>query len=244
MSSAGDPPLKGRRVVTTRDEAGELDRLLVEAGADVVHVPLIEIADTDDGSSAVDAAFETAEGIDWVVVTSRHGAARVGDAVARRRHVRLAAIGTRTAADLARLAGRPVDVVPWRQTAADLVAAMPVAGDGQIVVVAQADRAETTLADGLSALGYEVRAVTAYRTVLRTPSPDERSAALGADAVAFASGSAAQAWADTIGRRDTARCDRDRPDHRRGGTLARVSASPTWLTSTASPAWCAPSSRR
>ncbi len=173
--------------------------MLLEAGADVVHVPLIEIVDVAGGGSAIEAAFETADRVDWVVVTSRHGAARVGDAVARRPDVRLAAVGTRTAADLARLAGRSVDVVPRRQTAADLVAAMPVEGGGQVVLVAQADRAETTLADGLSALGYEVRAVTAYRTVLRTPSPVERAAALGADAVAFASGSAAQAWAAAIG---------------------------------------------
>ena len=142
MTSVVDPPLKGRRVVTTRDEPGELDRLLVEAGADVVHVPLIEIVDVAGGGSAIDAAFETADRVDWVVVTSRHGAERVGDAVARRPHLRLAAVGTRTAADLARLAGRAVDVVPGRQTAADLVAAMPIEGAGQVVVVAQADGAD------------------------------------------------------------------------------------------------------
>jgi uroporphyrinogen-III synthase len=196
-------PLRGRRVVTTRDRPGELDRLLAEAGAEVVHVPLIEIVDASDGGSALAAAFDPP--VDWVVVTSRHGAARVGPTVAGRPEVRLAAVGTSTAAELARLAGRAVDVVPERQTGGDLLRAMPVEGSGQVVVLAQADRADSTLADGLTALGYRVRSVTAYRTLLRTPSESERASALAADAVAFASGSAAHAWADAIGTETPAR---------------------------------------
>jgi uroporphyrinogen-III synthase len=129
----------------------------------------------------------------------------VGPFVAGRPEVRLAAVGTSTAADLARLAGRAVDVVPERQTGGDLVQAMPVDGSGQDVVLAQADRADATLADGLAARGYRVRAVVAYRTRLRTPSDPERASALAADAVAFASGSAAHAWADAIGTETPAR---------------------------------------
>jgi uroporphyrinogen-III synthase len=41
--------------------------------------------------------------------------------------------------------------------------------------------------------------VIAYATRTRAPRPDERAAALAADAVAFASGSAATAWAEAIG---------------------------------------------
>ena len=44
-----------------------------------------------------------------------------------------------------------------------------------------------------------MRPVVAYRTLARTPSAEERAAAVGADAVAFASGSAAQAWHEAIG---------------------------------------------
>ena len=137
--------------------------------------------------------------VDWVVVTSRHGAARVGKALSGHPQIRTAAVGTRTANEIERLTGRPVDVVPSRQTAADLLEAMPPDGNGQLVVVAHADRADPGLAVGLSALGYRVRPVVAYRTLARTPSAEERAAAVGADAVAFASGSAAQAWHDAIG---------------------------------------------
>jgi uroporphyrinogen-III synthase len=186
-------------VVTTRDEPGELDRLLAEAGADVVHVPLIEIAEPIDGGAELQAVLQLLDNVDWLVVTSHHGAARVGSALARHPGVRTATVGTRTAADLAQLSERPVDVVPGRQTAADLLESMPTDGAGKVVVVAQADRADTALAVGLSQMGYRVRPVVAYRTLARTPSDEERAAALEADAVAFASGSAAQAWHDAIG---------------------------------------------
>jgi uroporphyrinogen-III synthase len=197
--SAANAPLHGRRVVTTRDEPGELDRLLVAAGAEVVHVPLIEIVDPLDGGAELQAVLHVLDKVDWVVVTSRHGATRVGAALARHPHVRTAAVGTRTAAELERLAARPIDIVPARQTASDLLEAMPPDGNGKVVVVAHADRADPALAVGLSGLGYRVRSVVAYRTLPRTPSAEQRTSAVSADAVAFASGSAAQAWHDAIG---------------------------------------------
>jgi uroporphyrinogen-III synthase len=199
VSGVAAPSLRGRRIVTTRDEPGELDELLTARGAAVVHVPLIEIAEPSDGGAALSAVLATLEDADWLIVTSRHGAARVGDAAARFPHLRLAAVGTRTAAELSRRAGRAVDVVAERQTAVGLLAVMPPDGRGARVVVAHADRAEPTLVDGLLARGYEVSAAIAYRTLLRVPTPEERAAALAADAVAFASGSAAEAWAQAVG---------------------------------------------
>ena len=88
-----------------------------------------------------------------------------------------------------------------RQTAADLAAAMPdptVAATSS-VLIAQADRAEPTLAHELRLRGYAVEAVTAYRTVLRAPTPAERRAAVESDAVVFASGSAVRAWVEAFG---------------------------------------------
>lgn len=193
-------PLAGRRVVTTRDHPGELDALLAAAGAEVVHVPLIEIVDDDETRAAVRAAADALADHDWLIVTSRHGARRMGAAAAVHGHLRLAAVGTATAAELAGLAGRDVEVVPDRQTAAHLVEAMPApASDGERVFVGLADRAAPTLVDGLTRRGYTVTAVTAYRTRLCRPTAAERAAAVGADAVGFASGSAAIAWAEAIG---------------------------------------------
>lgn len=193
-------PLAGRRVATTRDHPGRLDQLLADLGATVVHVPLIEIVDAQGDELA--AALARLDDVDWVVVTSHHGAARVADAVVGHRHLRTAAVGTRTAQVLAAGTGRPVTVVPTRQTAVDLLDAMPAPSEGaRRVLVAQADRAEPVLVDGLRARGFEVRAVVAYATRLRRPTVPERDALAAVDAVAFASGSAARAWAEAIGTR-------------------------------------------
>jgi uroporphyrinogen-III synthase len=189
-------PLRGRRVVTTRDRPGSLDRLLAAAGADVVHVPLIEIVEPPDGGASLHAALARLPTFDWLVVTSRHGAARVGAAAAAST-VRTAAVGAATASQLAMRTGRAVDIVPAEQRADALVHAFP-PGRWR-VLVAQADRAEPTLVDGLRARGCDVEHVIAYATRTRAPRPDERAAALAADAVAFASGSAATAWAEAIG---------------------------------------------
>ena len=71
-----------------------------------------------------------------------------------------------------------------------------VAEPGQRFLVAQGDRADDTLVAGLRRAGHPVTAVVAYRTVLRVP---DRRAIDGADAVLFASGSAAAAWFDAFG---------------------------------------------
>jgi uroporphyrinogen-III synthase len=195
-----DLPLRGKRVVTTRDERGEVERLLEMAGATVVHMPLIQIVDAADGGVDLQDHLRRIAEFDWLVVTSRHGASRVGKAV-RSLPVRLAAVGTKTAAELAALARRPVDVVPELQTGAGLLAAMAPEGAGQRVLLPQADRAGTELAEGLRERGYDVTTVIAYRTALRRPTARELRAALTADAVAFASGSAVQSWVDAIGFR-------------------------------------------
>jgi uroporphyrinogen-III synthase len=186
-------------VVTTRDTPGRLDELLIARGATVVHVPLIEIGAPPDAGAALSEALARLPDATWLVVTSQHGAEAVGIA-AGKHQVRLAAVGSRTAEVLARSAGRPVDLVPTRHTAADLVAAFPrAASEGELVVVAVGDLAAPTLSDGLRELGYDVVSAVAYSTRQRMPSGVERAVALDADAVVFASGSSAGAWADTIG---------------------------------------------
>ena len=163
-----------------------------------MHVPLIEIAEAPDGGAALADALERIDTFDWIVVTSRHGAERVADAV-RGSSIRLAAVGTATATVLAERSGRPVELVPSVQLATALVEAFP-AGPWS-VLVAQADRAADTVVAGLRRRGCDVVVCTAYSTRLRMPSDAELASALGADAVAFASGSAVEAWVEAIGTR-------------------------------------------
>lgn len=195
-------PLRGRTVITTRDRPGRLDAALESRGVHVVHIPLIEIADVD---HEVAAALSTEIGRlrpgDWLVVTSQHGAERVARVGGAPTGVRTAAVGSRTAEALETATGRRVDLVPDRQTGADLVAAMPRPdASGVRALVAQADRANPDVGAGLGRLGYDVVTVTAYRTIARQPSDVERAAARDADALALASGSAARSWVAAFGR--------------------------------------------
>jgi uroporphyrinogen-III synthase len=122
----------------------------------------------------------------------------VADAV-RGSSIRLAAVGTATATVLAERSGRPVELVPSVQLATALVEAFP---PGRwSVLVAQADRAADTVVTGLRRRGCDVVARAAYSTRLRVPSDSELASALSADAVAFGSGSAVDAWVEAIGTR-------------------------------------------
>jgi uroporphyrinogen-III synthase len=190
-------PLAGRRIALTRPEAGALGDLLSELGAQVVHVPLIEIADPADGGSALRRALLRLAAFDWLAVTSVNGAERVGPYVARHPAVRLAAVGPSTARALAAAAGRPVDLVATVPRVEGLLAEFP--RPPVRVLVAQADRAGSALADGLSAAGHQVEAVTAYRTITRRPDPAELAELASVDAVVFASGSAATGWVEALG---------------------------------------------
>jgi uroporphyrinogen-III synthase len=189
-------PLVGCRVLVTRERPGELARLLAARGAIVQHVPLIATVDVDGDELGEQLAQLPA--VDWLVVTSVNGAERVGAAAAAAPGVRLAAVGTATAATLAALAGRPVDVVPSTQHAGALVEALLEAAGPppRRFLVAQADRAMPTLVDGLRAAGHTVTPVVAYRTELRPP---PAGVVEGADALLLASGSAAEAWVATMG---------------------------------------------
>lgn len=190
-------PLAGCRVLVTRERPGELALLLEARGATAVHVPLIQVVEPVDAGAALGRELERLKEFDWLVVTSPAGAERVADAAADAPLVRLAVVGTSTARVLADAARRAVDVVPATQRSRTLLDELcAVAGPGQRFLVAQGDRADDTLVAGLRRAGHRVTSVVAYRTVLRVP---DRRAIDGADAVLFASGSAATAWFDALG---------------------------------------------
>jgi uroporphyrinogen-III synthase len=171
--------------------------MLAARGAEVVHVPLVRIADASDGGASLRRELDALDGYDWLVVTSVPGAERVGDA-AQGGRVRLAAVGSATARVLAELAGRPVDLVPPIQRASALAQSLiEVAGhEPRRVLVAQGDLADDTLVRALAAAGHHVTAVEAYRTLLLRPTPAQVA---DADALALASGSAARAWVEAVG---------------------------------------------
>jgi len=187
--------LAGRKVVVTRaaGQTDELAELLRAVGAVPVVVPLIEIAAEPAGVTTL-AALRP-EQFEWLVVTSPNGAQAYSAA-----HIvtpaAVAAVGTTTAAALA-AAGVHTTLVPAVQRAAGLVEEFP-AGDGRVLLV-QALDAEPTMADELVAKGWQVTVVAPYRSRPTRPSAGQQLAALSADAVLFASGSAARAWVAVFG---------------------------------------------
>lgn len=194
-----DRRLRASRVLVTRERPGELARLLEAEGAEVLHLPLIEVVDADpDDVEVLRAALDAAP--DWIIVTSPAGVERIADHAGKHTGVRLGVVGTATARCLEEMVGRPADLVPSRQIGTALAAAFnrsnPVP---QTVVLAQADRAGSDVADGLRSAGHSVVVATAYRTLTRQPSADEIVALGDIDMVLFASGSAAQGWSDAFG---------------------------------------------
>ncbi|MEO7371091.1 MAG: uroporphyrinogen-III synthase [Ilumatobacteraceae bacterium] len=187
-------PLAGRTVVITRaaDQAGTTAALVASFEATPIVVPLIQIVDEPLGMSAL-ASLDLAD-LDWIVVTSPNGAQRVAPLVAPGSAApQLAAVGSATAAALPRC-----DLIATMQNALGLLQTFP-QGPGRAVVVQGID-ADPTLVEGLVERGWTVEAICPYRAVPATPSPEQQHAALAADAVLFASGSAARAWVEVFGR--------------------------------------------
>ena len=187
--------LAGRTIVVTRaaDQAADTAELLTASGAIPLIVPLIEIVDEPAGLSML-AGLDLA-GTDWIVVTSPNGARRVAPFIdPETTSPKVAAVGSATSEVLPRC-----DLVADTQSAAGLLEVFPV-GPGRVVVV-QAAAAEPTLVEGLRQRAWDVVAVSPYRTRSVAPSEHLRAAALAADAVLFASGSAARAWVEVFGTR-------------------------------------------
>ncbi|OMH35125.1 uroporphyrinogen-III synthase [Tersicoccus sp. Bi-70] len=199
-SPAPDRPLAGRTIALTRGpaRAGALGAALREAGATVLTVPVIDFAWPAD-LGPLDAALAglRAGRYGWLAVTS----ATTVTALTRRATAigtglpelltagaaRVAAVGAGTAAALAR-AGVSVDLVPATGSGADaLLAAWPeLPGDEssddetpRAVLLPHSDLAAGTLEAGLTARGWTVNFVTAYRTV---DHPAASGEALGPDA--------------------------------------------------------------
>ena len=186
--------LHGRRVVVTRAaaQAAPLVALLEAVGAVAVVVPLIEVVDEPAEMRRL-ATLDLAH-FDWVIATSPNGAERLGATLAGTSspHPRRAAVGTATARALA-----SCDLVAEQQSATGLLAMMPESA-GRVLVV-QAVDAAPTLVDGLIAAGASVEVITPYRSVAVRPDARMQLHALSADAVLFASGSAARGWVDAFG---------------------------------------------
>ncbi len=194
--------LAGVRVAVCRPEeqAHSLVEGLEALGAEVVKIPLIAIADPDDGGAALQAAMAQLKRGDWLVLTSPNGAERAAAQVAVASGVKIAAIGPGTAARAQDL-GFKIDLVPERSIAEGLMAEFPApdADHGGLVVLARAAVARTVLPDQLRTAGWKVLDVAAYQNVAVHLTDEQRRMVQACNAVVFTSSSTVNRLVAEIG---------------------------------------------
>lgn len=199
-------PLSGWRVIVTRARAqsASLVNRLAAAGACPVELPVIEIADPADQGVALAGALARIGEFEWVVFTSANAVERCWRRLGTDRvpgHVKVAAVGASTAAALAE---RDVvaDLVPDRYVAESLVEEFPAParpGAGSVLLPCAAG-ARDVLAAGLSARGWHVEVVEAYRTLRPAPEEGGGVEAFGdADVITFTSSSSVTGYLELAG---------------------------------------------
>lgn len=209
LASYEDRPLAGRTVVVTREpgRAGTLVDRLAAAGAAVVALATRATAPAADGGAALRAATRSLGGTEWVVLASTTAVEALFAELHDARDlagVRVAAVGSATAAALA-AHGVTADLVGTpgrgRGAAEALLERFPApSGPGpKRVLVPRAAGGRPELLEGLTRLGWQARAVEAYRSVVPAADPETLERAAAADAVVFASPSAVEGYCELAG---------------------------------------------
>lgn len=201
--------LEGRRVLVTRpkERVEELCFLLEDEGAEVLSLPLLELQPPED-PRPLRAAAESIQRYRWVVFASPSAvealmeALREAGTVDRMHHVRVAAVGPRTAR-AAEGYGLKVAAEPAEATGLGLYASLRAElhpEDEVLLPAAEEGRRELELA--LREQGVRVTRVTAYRTRPAALPPEAREAlrASPPDVVLFASPRTVEAFLETAGR--------------------------------------------
>jgi uroporphyrinogen III methyltransferase/synthase len=166
-------PLFGKRIIVTRDrrQSPLLAEPLEALGAEVLFVPVIEIADPAE-SSSLDQAVQNLASYDWLIFTSVNGVRHFVEALdrsdrdLRALRARLCAIGPATRAAVEALHLR-VDVMPEEYVAESLVQAL--AGEdlkGKRILLPRAAVARDLVPVTLRERGALVDVVEAYRTII------------------------------------------------------------------------------
>lgn len=208
MADKNASPLTGRRIAVTRarEQASELAGKLTELGAEVVELPLIRVSKQIDKQSLADVLLELG-GYDWIVFTSANGVRyffeeflRIYDDIRSLGLLRFACIGDATAKAIRELHLK-VECQPKVATAEALADELIATGslDNAKVVVITGNLNRDTLVNKLEAATAIVDLLQVYQTEKTDLTNDAAAAdfrAKGADAILFASSSAAQSFVD------------------------------------------------
>jgi uroporphyrinogen-III synthase len=200
--------LEGKRVLVTRpkERVEELCFLLEDEGAEVLSLPLLELRPPED-SRPLAAAAESIQRYRWVVFSSPSAvealmeALREAGTVDRMSHVRVAAVGPRTART-AEGYGLKVAAEPAEATGLGLFEVLrgELHPDDEVLLpAAEEGRRELELA--LREQGVRVTRVIAYRTTSASLPPEAQEAlrASPPDVVLFASPRTAEVFLEAVG---------------------------------------------
>ncbi len=196
-------PLSGKTILVTRPADGGGDDLAAALrlrGANVIVEPAIAFAPPDD-PAPLDAAIAELDRYDWLLFTSARGVRaffdRASDQPPDLELPGIVAVGPKTSAAV-RARGATPAIVPLEFSGDAAARAIVAAGTpGDRVLFARAQDGNDAGVDLLRAAGRRVDVVHGYKTVARID-PSIAGAALRADVIAFASGSAAIAVARNV----------------------------------------------
>jgi len=200
-------PLARKRVVITRAESqsAALAQILRAQGAEIISLPLIQIARPQD-FAPLDSALRALAGFDWLIFTSQNAVTATADRlVALGVHpvkkvdtLRVAAVG-RATAHAAEAAGFSVDYAGKGGTAADLVEELVNELRDKRIFLPRSDRGNAAVVAQLRARSANVTEVVVYRTLVLDSVTAEKKDAVGrADAILFFSPSAVNAFRDLV----------------------------------------------
>lgn len=197
-------PLFGKRIVVTRarDQAAELSQKLSDLGANVLEIPMIKTAGSDNKQDIVDAMLAL-NSYDWLVFTSANGVTAFFDLFFRHFHdlrdlggAKIAAVGPATTAKLREM-HLQVDVTPDEFVGKKIAGALTKHSsiENCKICLLRAEGANPDLLHALEEFGAIVDDIAIYKTVAETESSFgvvEDFLAHGADWITFTSGSTAQ----------------------------------------------------
>ena len=201
-------PLAGRRIVITRprESAAEWRTVLEAQGAEVIELPLIQVTKHYDKQTLVEIFAELTQ-YEWLVFTSANGARfffeeflKGFDDIRALGLVRIACVGEATA-DIVRALHLRVDLQPKKANAEELAQAMleRESIDSAKILVVTGNLNRDVLVEKLHDARAIVDTLPIYKTEETDLSTDPVAGdfrAKGADAILFASPSAAQSFFD------------------------------------------------
>jgi uroporphyrinogen-III synthase len=208
MSAKSSQPLADRRVVITRprEQAADWRAKLEAQGAEVIELPLIQVTKHYDKNTLVEVFAELGQ-YEWIVFTSANGARfffeefhKAFDDIRAMGLLRIAVVGEATA-DVIRSKHLRVDLMPTKANAEELAKLIieRESIDSAKILVVTGNLNRDTLVDML----HDARAIVDRLPIYKTEETDLANNPVagsfrqrGADAILFASPSAAQSFFD------------------------------------------------